>query len=77
MHVFDFLSRFWDKLAPLLGLLVFLLKLLTFFFRKKFDGDPPKSWSPRGYTRPPSAGWNTPPRTRFPSRWSVNDLPRP
>lgn len=77
MHVLEFLSRFWDKLAPILGLLFFVLRLVGILCRKKLD-QPPKSWNPRGtYSRPTALRWSTPTRTRFPSRWSVNDLPRP
>ena len=77
MSFFD-LKVLWEKLAPILGLLFFLFKLLVYLGGKKIDPQPStksKTRGHRGSYSPPR--WSTPSRTRFSKRWSVNDIPRP
>jgi hypothetical protein len=76
MQILEALSRIWDKAAPILGVLLFLVKVLTFFFDRKPDVSRPRSWRSGG-GGPSTTRFHTQPRPTYPKRWSVNDIPRP
>ncbi len=76
MQLLEVLGRFWDRAAPVLGVLLFIVRLLTFFFVRKPDVSPPRHWrSGRGNSG--TTRFYAPPRPAYPKRWSVNDIPRP
>ncbi len=81
MSIFDLFVPFrvlWERLAPILGLLLFIIRLVVYFGGKKIDSQPSTKWKSRSQRSsyvPPR--WSTPSRTRFSKRWSVNDIPRP
>jgi hypothetical protein len=75
MQILEALSRIWDKAAPILGVLLFLLKVLTFFLNRKPDTARPRSW--RSGDGPTPTRFYTQPRPTYSKRWSVNDIPRP
>ena len=81
MSIFDLFVPFrvlWERLAPILGLLFFIIRVMVFLGSKKMDAQPSSKWktrSRRGSYSPPR--WSAPSRTRYSKRWSVNDIPRP
>ena len=76
MHLLEVLSRVWERAAPVFGVLLFLVRVLTFFFIRKPEAQQPRHWrtgrGSMGTTR-----FHAPPRTQYSKRWSVNDIPRP
>ena len=85
MHIIEFITRFraiWERIGPLVGLLFFLFRVLSHFGSKRREATPPTAtWTPRrrqyvGGKTTSGGRWSSPSRTRFSTRWSVNDAPR-
>jgi len=75
MQFLELFGRFWEKAAPVLGVLLFLVKVLTFFFGRKPDVSSSRSWRSRGSSG--GTRFYSQSRPQYPKRWSVNDIPRP
>ncbi len=78
MPLLEMLGRFWERTAPVLGIVLFLVRVLTLIFRRNGDvSSSSRSWrSGRGGSGG-GGRFNPPSRPRYPKRWSINDIPRP
>ena len=76
MHLLEVLSRLWERAAPVFGVLLFLVRLLAFFFVRKPQAQRPRNWR-TGRGSPGATRFYTAPRPQYSKRWSVNDIPRP
>ncbi len=63
MQLLEVLGRFWERTAPVLGILLFLVRVLTFFIRRNPNVSSSRTWrSGRG-----SSGDNPVPRRQPPA----------
>jgi hypothetical protein len=76
MQFLDVVTRFWERAAPVLGVVLFLVRVLTFFLRRNPDVSPPRTWR-MGRGSSSTTRFYAAPRPHYPKRWSVNDIPRP
>ena len=79
MPLLEMLGRFWERTAPVLGIVLFLVRVLTLIFRRNSDiSSSSRSWrSGRGGSGRGGGRFYPPSRPRYPKRWSINDIPRP